>query len=45
MDIFIFIVFCIEIPVNSVDPNQMPHFAESELDCNVCILPQNGYLV
>ena len=31
MDVFIFIVFCIEIPASSVDPVQTPHPAASEL--------------
>ena len=33
MDVYIYVVFCIEIPVNRVDPDQMPqnlHFAASE---------------
>ena len=31
MNVLIFTLFCTEIPVNSVDPDQMPHSAASEL--------------
>ena len=37
-------VFCIEIPVSkSVDPDQTPRSAASDLVLHFCMSPQNGF--
>ena len=43
---FYFNLFCIEIPVSSIDPDQMPHFVAFELGLHSLhnAIPKNVYL-
>ena len=43
MDVFSFIVFCIEIPVHSVDSDQMPHLAASDQSLHCSIISPNWF--